>query len=39
MSSTQRWQDWLNRLLGVWLFLAPFFGGTTPMWCAAKPRA
>ncbi len=20
------WQDWLNFLLGLWLFLAPFFG-------------
>jgi hypothetical protein len=22
----QRWQDWINVLLGVWLVLAPLFG-------------
>lgn len=21
-----RWQDWVNLILGVWLFIAPFFG-------------
>jgi hypothetical protein len=24
--SEQRWQDWLNLILGVWLIVAPFFG-------------
>ncbi len=26
MKQTQRWQDWLNLLLGAWLFLAPLTG-------------
>ena len=26
MERKQRWQDWINVLLGVWLFVAPFFG-------------
>ena len=26
MESKQRWQDWINLLLGLWLCVAPFFG-------------
>lgn len=26
MERQQRWQDWVNLVLGVWLFLSPFFG-------------
>lgn len=26
METKQRWQDWVNLILGVWLFVAPFFG-------------
>lgn len=26
MENKQRWQDWLNLLLGLWLFVAPFVG-------------
>lgn len=26
MKSDARWQDWLNLVLGVWLFLAPIVG-------------
>ncbi|GMQ75207.1 MAG: SPW repeat protein [Gammaproteobacteria bacterium] len=26
MKQTQRWQDWLNLLLGAWLLLAPLTG-------------
>lgn len=26
METKQRWQDWVNLILGVWLFIAPFFG-------------
>lgn len=22
----QRWQDWVNLILGIWLFLSPWFG-------------
>lgn len=25
MEKKQRWQDWLNLVLGVWLFFSPFF--------------
>lgn len=25
-TSRQRWQDWANLVLGIWLVLAPFFG-------------
>ena len=25
METKQRWQDWVNVILGVWLFIAPFF--------------
>lgn len=24
--SGQRWQDWLNLILGIWLFVSPWFG-------------
>ncbi len=26
MKQRQQWQDWLNLILGAWLFLAPFAG-------------
>lgn len=26
MENKQRWQDWINLILGAWLFLSPFFG-------------
>ena len=26
MKSKQRWQDWVNLILGIWLFVTPFFG-------------
>lgn len=26
MKSMQRWQDWLNLILGAWLFTAPLLG-------------
>ncbi len=26
METKQRWQDWLNLILGIWLLSAPFFG-------------
>ena len=26
MEQKQRWQDWVSLILGIWLFLAPFFG-------------
>lgn len=26
MENQQRWQDWINLILGVWVFLSPFFG-------------
>jgi len=26
MESKQRWQDWINLILGVWLFITPFLG-------------
>lgn len=26
MERKQRWQDWVNLVLGVWLFLSPWFG-------------
>lgn len=26
MEHKQRWQDWVNLILSVWLFLSPFFG-------------
>lgn len=32
---TQRWQDWLNLILGIWLFFAPMVGVGTAMGIAA----
>jgi hypothetical protein len=36
MESKQRWQDWVNLALGIWLFVAPFVGlsmlDTTAAW-------
>lgn len=26
METKQRWQDWVNLILGVWLFITPFIG-------------
>lgn len=26
MNAKQRWQDWVNLVLGVWLFISPFVG-------------
>lgn len=26
MEKKQRWQDWVNLILGIWLFLSPWFG-------------
>jgi len=26
METKQRWQDWVNLILGVWLFITPFLG-------------
>jgi hypothetical protein len=26
METKQRWQDWVNLFLGIWLFITPFFG-------------
>src|SRR3954470_17902595 len=26
MGRAQRWQDWVNLVLGAWLFFSPFFG-------------
>ncbi|WP_303908436.1 SPW repeat protein [Thiohalomonas denitrificans] len=26
MEQKQRWQDWVSLILGIWLFLSPFFG-------------
>lgn len=26
MNARQRWQDWVNLVLGVWLFIAPMLG-------------
>lgn len=26
MESKQRWQDWVNLILAIWLFITPFFG-------------
>lgn len=26
MDTKQRWQDWVNLILGTWLFITPFFG-------------
>ena len=26
MERKQRWQDWMSLILGIWLFLSPFFG-------------
>ncbi len=26
MKQTQRWQDWVNLVVGAWLFLTPFAG-------------
>lgn len=26
METKQRWQDWVNLILGIWLFVSPFFG-------------
>ena len=27
MNIKQRWQDWVNLILGIWLFITPFFLG------------
>jgi len=26
METKRRWQDWINLILGVWLFITPFLG-------------
>ncbi|MFZ5589994.1 MAG: SPW repeat domain-containing protein [Pseudomonadota bacterium] len=26
METKQRWQDWINLILGLWLLVAPFLG-------------
>jgi len=26
METKQRWQDWVNLILGIWLFITPFLG-------------
>lgn len=35
METKQRWQDWVNLILGVWLFITPFLGMDTVMSVAA----
>jgi len=36
MEHKQRWQDWLNLILGIWLFFSPFVGmevaSSVPAW-------
>lgn len=27
MKRTQRWQDWVNLILGIWLFISPWITG------------
>lgn len=35
MEPKQRWQDWVNLILGVWLFITPFVFGMIPVAGAA----
>lgn len=35
MESKQRWQDWVNLILGTWLFFSPYFGFDTAKGIAA----
>jgi len=35
MEPKHRWQEWINVALGVWLFVAPFFGFGSPDSAAA----
>ena len=42
METPGRWQDWLNLVLGIWLFFTPFFYQLSTLnaaaWNAYLPR-